>query len=225
MKTKETAWRVAWSYPDQLRKLQGDQVLLETARLVRTNGCFHEALRLQQSRLEALGIRRANNEDVSNISPPDLDLRSLLSQSVLSLDRVLHRVMAIEVSRQMVVTAVALKRYQLRYGRYPEDLATLVPEFLPAVPRDPVDGQSLRYHANTDGAFTLYSVGEDGEDQGGNPEPANEKSGLLQWQRGRDWVWPRPATTQEVEAYFESLNWALLKGIGLRPPPATNIVQ
>lgn len=205
MKVNETAWRVAWSYPDQLRKLKGDQVLLETARLVRSNGCFNEALRLQQTRLDALGIRRRTDDDASNMFAAGLDLRFLLSQSVVSLDRVLKRVMAIEVSRQMVITAIALKRYQLRHGIYPSDLAALVPEFLPAVSRDPVDGQPLRYRANTDGTFTLYSVGEDGEDQGGNPKPADEKSESRQWQRGRDWVWPQPATAEEVEACFESL--------------------
>jgi len=184
--------------------LKGDQILLETARLVRSNGCFHEALRLQQSRLEALGIRRTNNDDGFKMSPPDLDFRSLLSQSVLSLDRVLQRVMAIEVSRQLVITATALKRCQLRHGRYPADLAALVPEFLPAIPHDPVDGKPFRYRVNTDGSFNLYSVGEDGEDNGGDPKPADEKFKSLQWQRGRDWVWPQPARPAEIEAYFDS---------------------
>ena len=190
------AWRVAWSYPDQLRALRGHQVLLEATRLARTNGCFHEALRLERNRLDALGIQRTADDD--------LDFRSLLSQSVVSLDRVLYRLMKIETARQVTLTAIALQRYKLRNGACPAALAVLVPEFLPAIPRDPVDGEPLRYRANSNGTFVLYCVGEDGKDDGGNPKPADEKSKSLQWQGGRDWVWPQPATAKDVEAYFES---------------------
>ena len=44
-----------------------------------------------------------------------------------------------------------------------------MPEFVPKVPLDPVDGQPLRYRRNADGTFLLYSVGENGKDDGGNP--------------------------------------------------------
>jgi hypothetical protein len=42
-------------------------------------------------------------------------------------------------------TAVCIERYLLRYGKLPEKLEDLVPEFMPAVPADPFDGKSLRY--------------------------------------------------------------------------------
>jgi hypothetical protein len=204
LKTKETAWRVAWSYPDQLRALKGRQVLLETTRVARTNGCFHEALRLEQSRLAALGIRRTADDVMFDVAPAELDFRSLLSQSVVSLDRILYRLMRIETVRQMTLTAIALQRYKLRHGAGAPDLAALVPEFLPAIPRDPVDSEPLRYRANSDGSYLLYSVGQDGKDDAGNPKPADEQSKSLLWQGGRDWVWPQPATTGEIQDYFES---------------------
>ena len=48
------------------------------------------------------------------------------------------------------------------------------------------------YRARGDGTFTLYSVGEDGRDNGGDPSPPKStiKPGL--WE-GRDAVWPLPA--------------------------------
>lgn len=205
LQTKETAWRVAWSYPDQLRTLKGNQVLVDTARLVRSNGCFKPALQDQERKLGELGILGRETASDSGIDALDLDFRSLLSQSVVSLNRVLNRVMTIEASRQAAITAIALKRYQLRHGSYPVALAALVPEFLPAVSRDPVDGQPLRYRVNSDGTFLLYSIGEDGEDNGGDPHSAKSDSPSLAWQRGRDWVWPQPASAEETEAYFESL--------------------
>src|SRR5262249_39741656 len=43
----------------------------------------------------------------------------------------------------MVITAIAIKRYELQHGKPPPDLAALVPHFLAAVPRDLMDGQPL----------------------------------------------------------------------------------
>jgi hypothetical protein len=94
---------------------------------------------------------------------------------------------------QMVIAAVALKRYQLRHGQVPQSLTALAPEFLAEVPHDFMDGQLLRYRLNSDGSFILYSVGEDGRDNGGDPLPAvssQNQQNQSPW-AGRDWVWPR----------------------------------
>lgn len=203
LKAKETAWRFSWSYTDQLRTLKGDQVLIETARLARTNGNFGAALALQEQRLNALGIRSMEIEESFGRIPADMDFRTLLSQGVLSLTKFLDKVMKIEVSRQLTVTAIGLQRYKLKHRNYPRDLATLVPELLPAIPRDPVDGKPLRYKTNADGTFLLYSVGEDGDDNGGDASPVQAGSKSLYWQRCRDWVWPQPATPQEVEDFYQ----------------------
>ena len=178
-------------------------MLLESARAVRTNGIFVDALRSQENKLADLGIQSDQDEDMFNTSPGDLDIRSLLSQGVLSLNLVLKRVMSMEASRQMMIAAIALKRYQLRHGIYPEDLTALTPGFLAAVPRDPVDGQPLRFRREGENSFLLYSVGENAEDDGGNPMSANPNSKSLGMRAGRDWVWPQPATAEEVEAYFK----------------------
>jgi len=201
LKARETAWRVSWSYPDQLRSLKGHQVLIDTTRNVRSNGCFHPALKEQKSHLEELGILDSG-EAREDDSGDAFDFRKLLSQGVTSMHRVINRVLRGEAQRQMVIVAIALKRHQLRHGNLPSNLDALVPEFLPAVPRDSADGQPLRYRVNDAGTFLLYSIGEDGKDDGGNPKPANENSKSLQWQQGRDWVWPQPATESEIENYF-----------------------
>ena len=133
------------------------------------------------------------------------DLHTMQSQSVEALSGVVRRVRTVEAARKMVITAIALKRYQLKYGNYPADLNALVPEFLPAVPLDPVDGQPLRYHPKANGTFLLYSVGPNGKDDGGSPllEQGVEGSNLY-WlnQKAQDWVWPQPATAKEIENYY-----------------------
>jgi hypothetical protein len=90
--------------------------------------------------------------------------------------------------REMVITAASIKRYQLRLGKLPGSLAALQPEFLERDPRDFMDGQSLRYRLNSDGSFTLYSVGADGRDDGG--VIGSEQATEAPW-GGRDWIWPR----------------------------------
>ena len=42
---------------------------------------------------------------------------------------------------------LACRSYKAKYGQYPETLSALVPEFLDEVPRDPYDGEELRYNA------------------------------------------------------------------------------
>jgi hypothetical protein len=100
-----------------------------------------------------------------------------------------------EAWNKILVTAIALKRFQRKHGHWPENLAKLVPEFLPEVPIDWMDGQPLRYRLREDGTFVLYSVGEDGIDQGGEPDRSSEAIG---WQRDQDFVWPQPAPMDEV---------------------------
>jgi hypothetical protein len=204
LKAREMAWRVAWSYPDQLRLLKGEQVLLETVRMVHTNGYFSEALHLQNGRFGELGLKDLERDDYFG-GANEIDLRTMLSQVVVSLELTIQRLMKIEAERRLCVTAIALKRYQLRHGDYPADLLALVPEFLPKPPRDPVDGKPLRYRRDGQKSFRLYSIGEDEKDDGGDPRPAEEKSQRRGIQFGRDWVWPQRATAEEIEANYDSL--------------------
>jgi hypothetical protein len=69
-----------------------------------------------------------------------------------------------------------LERYRVAQHAYPPSLDNLAPEFLRAVPIDCTGGGKLRYRLKPDGTYRLYSVGE-------------------------DWVWPRPATAEEMQAY------------------------
>ena len=55
-------------------------------------------------------------------------------------------------------------RMRKRPGNLPETLQALVPDYLPAVPRDPFDGQPFRYSTER---RIIYSVGEDLTDDGG----------------------------------------------------------
>ena len=86
------------------------------------------------------------------------------------------------------------ERFHLTYGQF-----TICG--LSEVPRDPVDGKPLRYRLNSDGTFLLYSIGQDYKDDGGDPT-STAPIATFYWLRGRDWVWPQPATPQEIQYYY-----------------------
>ncbi|MEW6304594.1 MAG: hypothetical protein AB1705_14055 [Verrucomicrobiota bacterium] len=108
----------------------------------------------------------------------------------------LEMVATAETERVMLVTALALKRFHLRRHRLPATLHELVPEFLPVIPVDWMNGQPLRYRPNPDGTFLLYSVGSDGKDGGGQGDGLGSR-GVLN--HGRDKVWPMPATEEDLK--------------------------
>jgi len=66
-----------------------------------------------------------------------------------------------------VETALAVERYRYWYKTVPKSLDELVPDFIAAVPPDPFDGKALRYKLSDSGGYTIYTIGEDGVDNGG----------------------------------------------------------
>lgn len=197
-------WRYWWSYPDDLRALKGYEVLIGALRSAQINGSFSDAIKNETNALQKLTVSKPDN-DSDFFFPAKPDLHTMLSDDVFFMSVFVRRVMTMEVARRAMITAIALKRYQLKRGNYPSTLNALVPEFLPSVPLDPVDGQPLRYRLNADGMFLLYSVGPNGKDDGGNPalEKGVEGSNFY-WlnPHALDWVWPRPATPAEIQNYY-----------------------
>ena len=94
-------------------------------------------------------------------------------------------------SADLVRTAIALERYRLAHGQYPESLNTLAPQFIAAVLHDVIDGGPLKYHRTDDGQFVLYSVGWNETDDGG--VVILNKGGTSPDISQGDWVWRYPA--------------------------------
>ncbi len=86
--------------------------------------------------------------------------------------------------------AVALERFHLAHGSYPETLDALAPQFMEKIPHDIINGQPLHYRRTDAGQFVLYSVGWDEKDDGGSI--VLTKGGNVDRDQG-DWVWQFPA--------------------------------
>jgi hypothetical protein len=177
---------------------------MEAARAMQTNhsGNFKADYDAMTARLASVDVTNEGAAFFRILTIPDFsDLFR-----VASLPATLRKTLRIIAARDVVVTAIALKRYQLQHGAWPETLAAMVPALLPSVPIDPYDGKPLRYHPNADGTFLLYCVGEDGVDDGGDPTcPTTSSSASFYWQndKARDWVWPQPATPAEIQYFRE----------------------
>lgn len=82
--------------------------------------------------------------------------------------------------------ACALERYRLAHGGYPENLESLVPQFIAKLPRDIINGEPLKYQRKADGGFLLYSVGwKETDDHGQSVSNPRTREGQI----GGDWAW------------------------------------
>jgi hypothetical protein len=99
-------------------------------------------------------------------------------------------------SADLARVAIALERYRLAHGEYPQSLDALVPQFMEKIPHDVIGGQPLHYRRTDDGQFVLYSVGWNETDDGGVVVTKavgmnNNRTPIWDISQG-DWVWRYP---------------------------------
>ncbi len=129
------------------------------------------------------------------LSGPLAGMRYVLSSVIIpSTHKAALTTVRQETMRRLTVVAIALKRYELKNHGHPPTLATLVPDYLSAVPIDPMNGKSLGYRMDSEFGFVLYSVGADGIDDGGQAGPVTPANGGEFWD-WKDWVWPMVTIT------------------------------
>jgi hypothetical protein len=184
-------WRFAWSHQVQLASLRETQRLTEIARLG-LKGKSYQSLRGEIAIVENESARKGLYDRI----------RFLFDNPFFTLSSSIRRAMEAETERSLVVTALALKRYFLARGHYPDNLASLVPTYFNAVPVDYMDGNSIRYRPIRGGeGFMLFSVGSDGVDDGGDGSLISGDSGVhAPWER-KDVLWPQAALPEEVESF------------------------
>ena len=97
----------------------------------------------------------------------NLDHKFLLSNAfLLSLEKAVQKKLRTVAILRAARIALALERHRNAREKLPKELSDLVPTFLEDVPTDPFDGIPLRYKRLIKG-YLLYSIGEDGVDDGG----------------------------------------------------------
>ena len=126
-----------------------------------------------QDCIEAAGLPPAQRAKRFDEIQSRLDALSILHVLAKVLAPALTRVSVLDsrahAHLDLARTALAIERHRLATGKPPEQLTDLVPAYLEQVPIAPFDGQPIRYR-RTDPGYVLYSIREDGQDNGGKEQ-------------------------------------------------------
>jgi hypothetical protein len=193
-------WRLAWADQDQLRTLERWQAAIMLERRARAKG-WSALQNLPAGDPDDFILAALDWSSAREHSGFDR-FRYLFSLGPFAADSgPVRRTLQTQTHKNMAFAALALRRFQLRHGELPETLHALVPELLSALPLDHMDNQPLRYRRVAKDEFLLYSVGENGTDEGGDSTPLRGSTYSQIWQ-GRDAVWPRAATSIEANEFM-----------------------
>jgi hypothetical protein len=153
------AYKLTWIDADELFMLQSENQAVEIARMLKDGHPWPEV------HVAVTNLHAMLDHELGSAHGRRMIMSAMAIPNFL---RAFEMTARTETMRRLAITAIAIQRYRLRNGKPPENLAALRPEFLSEVPIDPMSGKPLCYHSNADGSFALYSVGEDGKDEGGS---------------------------------------------------------
>ncbi|MCM8769503.1 MAG: hypothetical protein NC911_07550 [Candidatus Omnitrophica bacterium] len=127
-------------------------------------------------------IRDKLNQTFSEINNLP-DLKGVITKQLLSpLKRAFLTEASYKARLGLASLALACCLYRLKSGNYPLSLEELAPEFFSELPLDPFTGQKYHYRV-TELGFLIYSVGQDGQDDGGQKgKPGQEEKGDIVWE-------------------------------------------
>jgi hypothetical protein len=183
-------WRLAWLDQDEVHYLRFMEGLLDIAHRAESE----KSLAAIEPDLFRLLEPATRTSFYNNLRYPQVSSFGILANS-------LKKPMKAETERSLILTAIALKRYSIRFGKPAVDLQSLVPEFLSSIPIDYMDGKPIKYRLDSDGTFVLYSVGEDYKDGRGDSSLQSGKTGTYNIWNRNDVVWPQPALPEEIETF------------------------
>jgi len=112
----------------------------------------------------------------------------------------------------------------IQKGAYPDKLNALLPEFLTAIPLDPLDHPPIRYRQTQDGRYILWCIGFDDVDDLGqvNPRSGGSPASMMSkfFYKG-DWAWQyTPVKTDEPDS--GNRKWVAPSAGGLPPLPSSS---
>jgi len=191
-------WKYIWCEQDQVREIQKMTRRLEIGRQASRVG-WHEAAASSESEAQ----EPSDSDFSANTSVSKWErFRFPFSASSSPLQYAFRNSLVGETHQQLAITALALHRYQKWKGAWPASLDDLSPQDLKGPPRDPLGGGTLSYRLDPAQGFVLYSKGENGRDDGGDPNPMEPGDIRLNLAKGKDLVWPRVAGRAEAEAFL-----------------------
>jgi hypothetical protein len=177
-----------WFYQNQLRC---DRMMVEF---------YNPVADVNQQTFSPAAVQHADKTlqaETKKITPFNILERLLLPALGNAVKKFAYAQSSVDLAR----TAIALERYRLAHGEFPESLDALAPLFIAKVPHDVIGGGPLKYRRTADGQFVLYSIGWNEIDDGGvvitqkSRDPRDESGNNVDIYQG-DWVWRYPAKAE-----------------------------
>jgi hypothetical protein len=154
-------------------------ILVRTERVRATSQLDEQIMQLAQSAGEPTRIAASFlNAEVRSALVADTMISLMLPALNASMKAQDRAIVLLDLTR----VAAALAVYRAEQGEYPEKLTQLVPSVLDKVPHDLYSDQPFIYERKSDGGYLLYSVFENGKDDGGT-----DRDGSI---IGGEWVAP-----------------------------------
>ena len=178
-----------WFRQNQVGLLRGYQEIINHARsyMAPTNRTF------------ALNVDSASDDIVMRIGVNTSPFNMLAKMLLPALSKAIDKANRAQATAGLAVVACALERHRLAHGTFPSSLAELVPAYLPAVPADWMGGQPLHYERTDNGWFRLWSIGDNGKDDGGVFRKTTSDGSNLG--DDLDWPWPLPLPTRDARLF------------------------
>ena len=110
-------------------------------------------------------------EDGLSSGRPKGFITALLTPAI---GKALERVEKVRMQHATALVAIAATKFRIAHDGLPDKAASLVPDFLPSLPKDAFLTESRLRYSNKDGGVAIYSVGPNGKDDGG-PVPEMDK--------------------------------------------------
>jgi hypothetical protein len=154
-------WETFWAEDDELLFLRTTQLLLASLRQAETNHSYS---------LVAAGVTSAIRDAEAQKSIFDRFRFQGVRLMLPNWQKACSSLFRTEATRQLAIAAIAVRRHQSKHRQLPGTLVQLVPEFLPSVPPDVMNGDSVRYRIIGADRFIIFSAGTNGiaEDAGGD---------------------------------------------------------
>ena len=110
-------------------------------------------------------------EDGLSSGRPKGFITALLTPAI---GKALERVEKVRMQHATALVAIAATKFRIAHDGLPDKAASLVPDFLPSLPKDAFLTESRLRYSSKDGGVAIYSVGPNGKDDGG-PVPGMDK--------------------------------------------------
>lgn len=121
-------------------------------------------------------------EDGLSSGRPKGFITALLTPAI---GKALERVEKVRMQHATALVAIAATKFRIAHDGLPDKADSLVPDFLPCLPKDTfLDTSRIRYSSKDDGV-AIYSVGPNGKDDGGpgpqmdNDQPKTDDVGIF----------------------------------------------